>query len=163
MRIASISEYAFGQVLALTVFERLWDVLKREELASNFKQMRLHFLRGGVEELPSSVDPIDSTISQALVQTRLDPDGVLGEEQGMSIEPEGDRSIAELSHPDLRIKSASEADLYDSLAERPKIGDHVDVSGADVRSSIVNVLDCALDPLELGLMARNGLVVALSP
>src|ERR1700709_1444541 len=99
--------------------------------------MGLYLLRGGVEELAAGVHPIDPTGGETLMQTRLDPDGVLGEHQGVRVEAERDRRVAQLAHPFGRIQTAGKTDLHDAVAERANVRDDVDVAGADVRGAVV--------------------------
>lgn len=98
-------------------FERFGNLLEGEQLAGDLEQVHLDLSGRRIEELATGVDPIDAPIGQTLVQSLLDADSIVGEQQGMFVEAKGNRGVAKLANPILRLKASGETNLDDALAE----------------------------------------------
>ena len=67
------------------------------------------------------------------------------------------------SRTKLLADGAGKTELDHALAERANVRDHVDVAGADVRRPVVDILNCTINVLELGLVAGDCLLVVFCP
>jgi hypothetical protein len=74
-----------------------------KQLSGELREMRLGFLRRGVEELATEVDSVSAAVCEPLMHRRLDPNGVVGEEQRMNVVPEWHRCVSKLPNPVQRI------------------------------------------------------------
>src|SRR5690606_10217481 len=90
---------------------------------------------------PTQVDLVHSTISELLVQSCLHADGVRGEEERMHVKPEWHGSVTQLVDAIHRVQTSGHPNLDDPLTEGAHVGDDVDVSGALVGHSVVDVFD----------------------
>ena len=83
------------------------------------------------------------------VHLRFDADCVLGEVEGVDVEVEGNRRVAELPDAVERVKASRHADLDHVLAERADIRYDIYITGPHIRRPEVDVLDGVVDLLQL--------------
>ena len=103
------------------------------------------------EEFAAAVDEVDALVGEAAMQFGLDRHGVLGEEQRVDVEVEGDRGTGELADAVFGDQSARHANFDHFAPEGPDVGDDVDVTGSDVRGPEVDVFDLGVDVVDLRL------------
>ena len=86
------------------------------------------FLQADFEELLPLIDLVDLLLDEPPVQGRLQGRGIVGLQHGVHVEGERHAGIAQFPDSFGGIDPSREPDLVDVLAERPEVGNNVDVA-----------------------------------
>lgn len=112
----------FGPVVdRLQVLGRVALFVELEKVADLRYKCCPHFRRRCEEELPTPVGVVHGSGREVRVKLAFETDGVFREEQGVNVKSERHRSIAQFVNAIEGLKSSSQADLDNIVAERPPV------------------------------------------
>ena len=116
----------------LAILLRRCNARKFNSLVEILLNTFFNLIEGDVEKLLSIIHKIHPAGTKGMVQSRLELDCILGEDESMHIKAERNGGISQLVHTILRIKSAGHADLIHIFTKRADIGYDIDVAGASL-------------------------------